>query len=175
MVKKKGMPGEKRTKLRESLFPNSKTLIWTTETGKGWSNMPRTVSLICTLIRHLSPTLDPSRIYFDLWCRNFEEGIIEIGNESDVASSCGYAGTRRVRSWQERMSALEDLGFIQIAPLGTRKYGFVLMHHPHLVVAKWRLTDPNKLPDWWWSLFTNRLREIGDELPDLSSDDGPDV
>jgi hypothetical protein len=169
------MPGEKRAKLREMVFPNSKSLIWTTETGKGWTNMPRTISLICTLIRHLSPKLDPSRVYFDLWCRNFEEGIIEIGNESDVATSCGYAGTRRVRSWQERVNALYELGFIRIAPIGSRKYGFILMHHPHLIVAHMRMRNANRLPDWWWSLFTNRLREIGDELPDVPEADSQEL
>ena len=126
--------------------------------------MPRTVSLIATLIRLLSPKLDPSRVYIDLWCRNRSEGIVEVSNEYDFASGTGYTGTRRVRSWQERVAALETLGFVRVKPLGTRKFGFILLLHPHDVVASLREEDNTRVPDWWWDLFSNTLQDMGASL-----------
>lgn len=118
--------------------------------------------MIGTLIRLLSPRLDPSRVYFDLWARNFEEGIVDIDNEQDLAAACGYAeGSRSIRTWRERVEALVKLGFIRIAPSGTRKYGFALMLHPDRVIASLRQKDTRSIPEWWISLYDQRMSEIG--------------
>jgi hypothetical protein len=158
----KKTPGDKRREQREALWPNSDDLVWSPKLGKGYYSAPRTLSLIGTLIRQLSPKLDPSRVYFDLWARNFEEGIVEIGNEQDLAAACGYAdGSRSIRTWRERIDALVKLGFVRLAPSGTRKHGFVLLLHPDRVVATFLKADKVRLPEWWLSLYQQRLRETG--------------
>ena len=87
---------------------------------------------------------------------------MEIGNEQDVANGCGFAsGTRAVRSWRERITVLANLGFIEVHGKGTRDFAYVLMLHPHDAVARLKKAQPDRIPKWWWDLFTSRLRETG--------------
>jgi hypothetical protein len=158
----KKTPAEKRREQREALWPNSDQVVWSPKQAKGFFSAPRTLSLVGTLIRLLSPKLDPSRVFFDLWARNFEEGIVEIGHEEDLAASSGYAeGSRSIRTWRERIGALEKLGFIRLKGSGTRKYAFVLLLHPDRVVATLRARSDLRIPEWWTSLYDQRLRETG--------------
>ena len=165
-------PGQKLREQREVYWPNSDSLVWTPKTGKGFFSAPRSLGLIATLIRLRAPKLDPSRVYIDLWARNFEEGVIEIGNEQDMAAACGYAqGTRSIRTWRERIDALVKMGFIRLAPSGTRKHGAVLLLHPDRVVATLRLDPSVSIPDWWLSLYDKRMREVGAPVAAPFSDD----
>jgi hypothetical protein len=159
---KKAKPSliERETALREELWPNSAKLIWTTKED-GYASIPRTITLIATLISVVTPRMDPSRVYLDLWARNRGAGIVEITNEVDFAACCGLAsGTRAVRSWQERIVAIEHLGFIRIQRKGIRKFGFVLLLHPHDCVDKLRNDTSVTIPPWWGDLYFSRLREI---------------
>jgi hypothetical protein len=155
-------PAQKRREQREALWPNSDSLLWTAKSAKGFFSAPRTISLVATLIRHLAPKLDPSRVYLDLWARNFEESIVDVGNEQDMAAACGYAlGTRSIRTWRERIDALVKFGFIRVKPSGTRKHGHILLLHPDRVIATLRLRDDLTIPDWWLSLYDARMRDTG--------------
>ncbi len=161
MKKAKLSHSERRIALREELWPGSQNQIWSAKED-GFCSMPRTVPLIATLISELTPRIDPARVYVDLWARNFNEGIVEVTSEADMAACCGFAsGTPTVRSWQERMAAIEHLGFIKVTRKGTRKFGYVLMLHPHDCVQNLKQSGVRKIPDWWWDLYTSRLRETG--------------
>lgn len=169
----------KRMELRDQLWPDAPVVVWdrSDRKEKGFTTVPRTLPLIGTLIRHLTDRLDASRAYFDLWGRSWDGGLVEITDEEEVAASCGYATAgRNVRTWRERMVVLERLGFIRIKPMGTRKYGYVLLIHPHDVVERLRHEDNARVPDWWWSLFLKRMNEIRAVLrsPHLSAS-GNDV
>ena len=153
----------KRMELRDQLWPDAPHVVWDRSDlkEKGFTTLPRTVPLIGTLIRHLTDRLDASRAYLDLWGRAWDGGLVEIQDEEEVAASCGYATAgRNVRTWRERMVVLERLGFIRILPMGTRKYGYVLLVHPHDAVERLRHDDEHDVPDWWWTLFLKRANEI---------------
>lgn len=79
-------------------------------------------------------------------------------HEEDHAYAAGYWGPRGQRSWRERMSILENSGFIRSKSLGNRKYGYVLIVHP--VVAVERLRQQGKLPPGWWDTFRERQVEV---------------
>jgi len=165
-------PADKRRDQREVHWPGSDGLVWSAKQGKGFFSAPRTISLVATLIRLLSPRLDPSRVYIDLWSRNFDEGIVDVVHEQDMAAACGYMqGTRSVRTWRERVDALVKLGFIRIAPSGTRSHGHILLLHPDRVVATLRQKPGTSIPQSWLSLYDNRLRETG-ASPGVPFEDG---
>lgn len=173
MIIKKKTTGSKRSRtsellrrrieLRDQLWPDSARIVWDRldRKEKGFTTIPRTLPLVGTLIRHLTDRLDASRTYFDLWGRSWDGGLVEIMDEEEMAASCGYAAAKRnVRTWRERMVALERLGFIRIQPKGTRKYGYVLLVHPHDAVERLRHDNDHDVPDWWWTLFLKRANEI---------------
>ena len=163
--KVKKTPEERRRALRDSLWPGSTSRVWNRKGEDGWSTIPRTLPLIGALIRVLTKDLDASRAYFDLWGRVYDEGFVDVVDEEEFAASCGYPTSgRNVRTWRERIEALAALGLVEVKPKGTRKFGYILLVHPHDAVQRLRRTRKKDIPDWWWSLFSKRLAEIGASL-----------
>jgi hypothetical protein len=68
------------------------------------------------------------------------------------------AGSQAVRSWQERMKILEDIGFIKTLQTGNQRYKHVLLVHP-TVAIKW-LRDENNIPDLWWNTYIARQIKV---------------
>jgi hypothetical protein len=102
--------------------------------------------------------------YFELWCRAYDDYFIEVTDVEAFAFSAGfiYKG-RNVRSWEERVKILASLGFIKVAPNGSKKQGYVLLLDPHKVIK--HLHQSGKVPQEWWGAYTKRASEIGYVLP----------
>jgi len=116
-----------------------------------------------SLIDDLGGGKDASRVYFDLWCRQMDDCFVEVTDEETFAYSSGYyTAGRNVRSWRERMDILDRLGFVKVNPNGSRKYGYVLLLHPHGVVKT--LQEQGKIPPNWWGAYTKRATEVGASL-----------
>lgn len=152
----------KRRQVRDELWPNAETVTWYRKREVGFATIPRTLSLLLTLIKFLSKKGDPSRAYLDLWSRVSDDGLVVVDDESEFAISSGYIdGTRNVRTWNEHMNTLEELGFIVSKPKSGRKHGYILLLHPHRVVARIQNRQPDLIPPWWLQSFRERVREIG--------------
>jgi hypothetical protein len=107
---------------------------------------------------------DTSRVYFDLWCRQIDDSFVDVNDEESFAYASGYSTPgRNVRSWRERIDILRDLGFVSVQPNGSRKYGYILLLHPHRIVSD--LRAQGKVSDAWWGAFSKRASEIGAVLP----------
>lgn len=85
------------------------------------------------------------------------EGIVELSLEEDHAYASGYYGTRATRTWRERMRVLEEVGLIKVHSKGFRKYAYILLVHPTLVIEK--LKEEGKVSDEWWSIYRERQIE----------------
>lgn len=155
-----------RSDLRQQLWGDADRYLWQRSKEWGFTTIPRTLMLIATLIKELTRKGDASRVYLDLWARAFDEGLVEVFDESEFALSSGYAtGNRNIRTWRERIAELQRLGFIAVRPKPGRAIGFILLVHPHAAVLHLRQASPERVPEWWWDLFTARIREIKAELP----------
>jgi len=156
----KGMPAAKREQIRDSLWPNASSSVWNRKSERGFCTVPRTLPLVLSLIKDLTKKLDASRVYLDLWCRVFDEGLIEVRDEEALAYASGYESPKRnVRTWQERIQALEQFGFIKTKPSGSRKYGHILLIHPHRVIED--LRSKGQVPEKWWGAYVQRATEVG--------------
>jgi hypothetical protein len=159
---------EKRRSLRDQVFPNCTDELWNRKlvTG-GFTTIPRTLGLIMTLIEQLADRKkgkDVSRTYFELWCRAFDDYFIDAGDVESLSFAAGFVTRgRNVRSWEERIQELGNLGFIRTAPNGTRKQGYVLLVDPHKVIK--RLRANGQIGDEWWGAYTKRATDIGFVLP----------
>jgi len=159
------MPALRRVRLREELWPGVSSQLWNRKKEKGFCTIPRTLPLIMRLIDALSGKgRNASQVYLDLWCRAFDEAFVEISDEEAFAFSSGFDSPgRNIRSWRERIEALTALGFLQVAPNGSRKFGYALILDPHKVVRK--LHEEGQVPPNWWGAYTKRVSETGYILP----------
>lgn len=158
---------ERRTELRESLWPGSEKLIWTRKLHDGYATIPRLLPLVAALAKHLAKGTDgdPSSVYYELWSRATDEGIVQLKDEQECAYAAGYSGTRALRTWRERMGTLEDLGLIKSQAAGNRAYANALLINPLLAAARLRTDKTRKVPDEWWTAFQSRVDEVGAEIP----------
>lgn len=168
--RKKLKPAERRTKLRNKLWPGSETLFWYRKDNDGFITIPKLLSLICALLKDIADN-DPSRVYLDLWCRSYDEGIIENIDEDEAAFSSGYDGTRAKRTWTEHIHQLEKLGFIKVAPHGNSRIGHILLLNPLVVVDELRSKPKSNVSDEWWNAYNARASVIGAVLPSDPDDD----
>lgn len=157
----------RRLALRDQLWPDESENLWHRTTEDGYSTIPRTLPLVMTLIDELKGKgKDAARVYFDLWCRQIDDSFVGVNDEESFAYSSGYSTPgRNVRSWRERIDILSDLGFVKVQPNGSRKYGYVVLLHPHRVVCE--LRAQGKISDAWWNAFIKRAGEIGAVLPPI--------
>lgn len=156
----------KREALREQVWPGSSAEVWNRKVGKGFTTIPRTLGLIMTLIEELVERKkghDVSRVYFELWCRAFDEGFLDGPDEESCAFAAGFTTERSVRSWKERIDTLVELGFVRVAPRGTRPQGYILILDPHKVVKN--LHEAKRVRPEWWGAYIKRCSEIGYTLP----------
>ena len=103
----------RRIDLRRRLWPDiTERDLWDRREFKGFTTIPRTLALIVRIIDEIDRK-NAGRVYFDLWCRSFDDYLIEIRDEYEAAYSSGYDGQRAVRTWRERMGVLDGAGFIR--------------------------------------------------------------
>jgi len=145
---------EQRRRYREEFWPEEDP--WTGENEIGWFSAPRTLPLILVLLgsKNLNKNLNPASVYLELLARHRDNGVIEMVHESEHAYAAGYAGPRGIRTWQERMKILEELGFIKTKQIGNHRHKYVLLVHP--TVAIQRLYDEGKIRQHWWDTYRDR-------------------
>jgi len=170
-AKKPNVAARKREELREKFWPGSGERIWKRRLNDGFTTIPRVLPLVMHLIRHLTPRGDPSRVYWDLWARAWDEGILTVTDEDTWAYSAGYTGTRALRTWREHMLTLQEIGFIEIKPQGNRQIGHILILNPLAVCARLHRDRRRDVPEEWWTAFVHRANEIKAVIPDVSQED----
>lgn len=165
-MRNKNKADQRRENQRNDLWPGSAEWIWDIhdeENTVGFATVSRLLPWITVLIRHLAGKgKDPSGIYWELWCRDMGQGIIQINDESECAFASGYTSQRALRTWREHVQLLVDLHFLKVERNGNRVVGYVLLMNP-LAIARWYY-ERELTPDGWWASFSNRAREIGADV-----------
>jgi len=145
--------------LRKELWPklNSDSL-WNRKKKDGFTTLPRPMPHILQIIDSLADKGKPvSRAYLSLWCRVFDESMVVIQNEKDMASEGGFNGQRGVSTWRSRMSKLVDMGFIEVKPGSSGKYNYVLILNPYLIIRKLK----NKISEELYIPLFARAQDVG--------------
>lgn len=147
----------KRAKLLQELWPSEQ--VWEGPDERGFFCAPRTLPLILCALKqkNISKNLDPTSVYLELYSRNMGEGIIEMLHDEEHAYASGYFEARAIRSWRDRMKVLEDFGFIKSKQKGNRRYGFVILTHPSIVMAG--LYDQGEISEELWVAYKSRQIE----------------
>jgi hypothetical protein len=149
----------RRATMRDQLFPDvSEEQLWNRKEFTGFTTIPRTLSLVLRIVDGLNEK-SAGRVYFDLWCRAFDDYFIDVRDEYEFAYSSGYSGQRAIRSWRERMGVLTEHGFIQVALTAGGRYRHVLLLNPHPVIE--RLFDQKKVSQDDYLALHSYLLSIG--------------
>lgn len=149
----------RRMDLRNQIWPDVRNdELWDRREFTGFTTIPRTLSIIMRIIDELD-NKNAGRVYFDLWCRSFDDYVIEIRDEYEAAYSSGYGGQRAVRSWRERVAVLESAGFVKAQKASHGAYRLVLIVDPHEIVEK--LHQKRKVSEESWLALNSLMISIG--------------
>ena len=153
---------EKTIKLRNMLWPKlDLNLLWNRNERDGFTTMPRPMPHILRIIDFLAGKgKRASRVYLSLWFRVFDESLVVIQNEKEMAFEAGFSGQRDVTIWRSRMRSLVEMGFIEAKPGSSGEYNYILILNPYLVIKK--LEKAKKISDrlLYEALFA-RAQDVG--------------
>lgn len=152
--------------LRNRFWPEiGEAQLWSRQRDDGYTSIPRTMPLILRIVDALCQKGAPvSSSYLSLWCRNWDQSIIEITNENEMAFESGFSGQRAVYTWSRRIRQLESLGFIKIKPGAKSEFQYVLLLHPHQVIV--RLFQEEQVQEQLRTSFFARCLETGASVPE---------
>lgn len=145
MTKKKDMSyaqqrTEKEIKLRNQFWPEVKEdELWLRtdkENTKGFTTIPRGMPQISQAMDYCSKNKPLSAVYFALWCRVYDSGVVTIENQRDLAYESGFSGQRAESTWVSRMKRLVELGFVEIHKKPSGDIDFVLIKNPYKVIKR---------------------------------------
>jgi hypothetical protein len=149
----------RRMNLRMELWPDvQESQLWNRAEFTGFTTIPRTLSVIIRAIDDLD-TRNAGKVYLDLWCRSFDDYVIEIKDEYEAAFISGYSGQRAIRTWRERIEVLEKYEFVKTHKAPHGAYRYILILEPHQAAKK--LKDAEKISSENWSFLTSMLVTIG--------------
>lgn len=146
--------------LRESLWPSLDVdKLWDRSKVDGWLSVPRSLPLLMKIMDDLSKGKPVSSVYFDLWCRTYDDSFVIANKTREMAFFSGYTGERAERTWMSRMRILHDLGFIDIQEGPNGPISYVLVYNPYQVVKKH--FDDKKINAASFNALKQRMIEIG--------------
>lgn len=161
-IEKRASKMSKRTlELRSQLWPDlDESLLWKRTVAKGFTTIPRTFPHMLDIMDDLAGKGTPvSKVYLSLWCRVFDEGMLELKSYDDMAFEAGFSGQRAITTWKQRMSLLVKLGFILVEK-GTRgEFDYVLILNPYPVIKQ--LYENNQIQKQKYITLFARTQEVG--------------
>lgn len=155
---------ERTLNLRKTLWPQIEDAkIWNRKRDHGFTTIPRTLPLFGRVMDHLSKGKPVYMTYLALWCRVFDEGVVEISHPREVAYEAGFTGERQESTWAGRMRILVNQGFILAERSHFGEFGYVLLLNPYHVVRQ--LHDKQRIQRDLFLAIERRADEIGAVLP----------
>ena len=158
--------------LREKFWPDlTDEELWHHKEYDGFTSIPRTMPIIMNIIDDLTKGKPASMTYFSLWCKTFGEMYISLQNSDELAFHSGFTGQRAIRTWQDRMKSLADLGFVKVAAGPRGGLSHAAIPNPHLVIRRLHRDKHPGLTQAAFNTLVERANDIGakdmeNELPE---------
>lgn len=153
----------KRLKLRKQHWPDiTNKELWLRKETKGFTTIPRGISLIMRIMDSLSLQKPLANTYMTLWCYSSDEMTITIQKPRQMALEAGFSGQRAENTWRERMKKIEELGFIRSIEGATGVFHYVLLLNPYEVVKKLNENEKYDVPSVLYHTLIDRVEEIGE-------------
>lgn len=152
--------------MRANIFPDlDENRVWNikdTAKTKGYSSMPRTITLIGAMADLMGGKGKPvASTYLELWCRADEQGFVNVSKHIDVSFASGFSGERGVSTWKQRIRKLEELGFISIKSGTSGNVHYVQIWNPYLIIKDHHAAQTEGFSEQHYHAFLERYYEIG--------------
>jgi len=152
---------KQRLKLRKELWPDvGDEHLWDRKLRKGFTTIPRTMSLIFEILDSVCKGKPLSRVYLELWCRLHDEGFITVKDERAFAFACGFAGERGSQTLADRLARLERHGFIRTAEGEYGRRTHILVLDPYRAIAALTGQKAVSVPKGLLNALASRKSEI---------------
>jgi hypothetical protein len=147
--------------IRSELWPDlSPDDIWEfNKNTKGYLRIPRIMPLLFRVMDGISKGKPLSNVYLELWCRVMSGGFLIVKDKDSMAFFSGFSGERALRTWRDRIYALEKEGFILIKERSKGDISHLFIINPYKVL--WKLKKEHKIPQTLWDELSSRLGDIG--------------
>jgi hypothetical protein len=122
--------------LRDNLFENAEDRLWDRNRFHGFATIPKTMPYVCRILDELSKGRPLASTYLALWCATWDDAFIKLGRTPDLAFAAGFSGQRGVRTFQDRVRKLVELGFVEVAPSGAQALGLAYLPNPHIQLMR---------------------------------------
>lgn len=153
----------KRLKLRQQHWPNiNNDDLWLRSETKGFTTIPRGISIIMRIMDSLSLQKPLSNTYMALWCYSYDEMTVTITKPRQMALESGFTGQRAENTWRERMKKLEELGFIRSAKGFSGDFHYVLILNPYSVAKTLNESEQYSVNPVLYNTLLDRMDEIGE-------------
>ena len=122
--------------LRDSLFEDAEDRLWDRNRFHGFATIPKTMPYVCRILDEMSKGQPLASTYVALWCATWDDAFIKLGRTPDLAFAAGFSGQRGVRTFQDRVRKLVELGFVEVAPSGAQALGLAYLPNPHIQIMR---------------------------------------
>jgi hypothetical protein len=172
VLRAKKKAAEKTVALRAKLWPGlDKSLLWDAKVDDGYTPVPRAMPLIMAIIDDMTKGKPAGYVFFELWCRAFNEMYVSLGAATSLATHAGYSGQRAVRMLHERIESLEANGFIITAPGSAGKLSHAVILNPYKVIKEHYEKGHQGITPEKYAALVERADDIG--ATDFKSDTPP--
>jgi hypothetical protein len=154
---------ERAERRRAELWPDLETSrVWDRNTSHGFSTIPRSLVLIGTIADTLAEkNKRVSTVYFALWCRVWDVGLVIIDNEYEAATEAGFTGERRIYTWRDRIKQLANIGLIDVKEGPKGPYQFIMIFNPYQVLYDIHASNESSIQPQYWTALIERADDVG--------------
>lgn len=161
---------KKQLAQRELLWPGAEPWLWHRKANKGFATIPKTMPIILQIMDDLSNGRPVSSTYLGLWCDTWDNSMVNISKQNEMAHAAGFTGQRAAYTWAGRVKILQDLRFIDVKAGKSGPISHVLLWNPHRVIRRHHAEKTPGLVEANFNALLERALDIG--ANDML-DDGP--
>lgn len=161
---------KKQMAQRELLWPDAEPWLWHRKAHKGFATIPKTMPTILQIMDGLSNGRPVSSTYLGLWCATWDNSMINVSRQDEMAHAAGFTGQRAAYTWAGRIKILQDLQFIDVKPGKSGPISHVLIWNPHHAIRWHHQQKTPGLVEANFNALLEKALEIGandmlEELP----------
>lgn len=124
----------RQLEIRELHWPGANPHLWNRKAHKGFATIPKTMPMILKIMDQMTKGAPVSSTYVTLWCNTWDNSFVVLNRRGEMANASGFGGQRAEHTWLNRVKALWDLHFIDVAPGKSGPMSNAIIWNPHLVL-----------------------------------------
>jgi hypothetical protein len=152
---------KKQLTQRELLWPGAEPWLWHRKANKGFATIPKTMPIILQIMDDLSNGKPVSSTYLGLWCSTWDNSMVSVSRQDDMAHAAGFSGQRASYTWAGRIKILQDLKFIDVKAGKSGPISHVLLWNPHRVIRWHNGQKTPGLVEGKFNALTEKALEVG--------------